>query len=280
MNTSKIKLIFNCAKWTPTVQEWNLAGSFIQSEEQRKIAGFYFKDDAKLALIARLLIRFAISCCTNLSWSEINLTRTLKGKPVLVNKDVSLQFNASHDGHYAAVIADSTCNVGIDIMQLSRQPGNDLNHFFTIMSSKFTDNEWSTIFNYSSPDDQLRCFYRHWCLKESYVKAIGDGITYPLRDLDFHITSELSSSPIDIYNTTLVANQIHLSSWNFEETIIDDHCIAVARESGQHSPSEIIKFKELSFKDIRECAIKLCREDEVDDKFLQSYTNPYKLLAV
>lgn len=269
-----VKFIFNSTKWNPTLIEWSLAGSLIQSEEQSKIAGFYFKDDAKLALAARLLIRYAIASCTALDWNQIALARTSKGKPILVNKDCSLKFNATHDGDYVAVVADSTLNVGIDIMNLKRKPGNDLNQFFKIMSSKFTENEWSNIYNHSSEHDQLGCFYRHWCLKESYVKAIGDGISYPLRNLDFHISSDVMQKDV-VSDTKLLINSNPLQSWIFEETVIDNHCIAVAKE--RQIPTHCLHFKELTFNDIKKLSIKLCEEQNVNKNFLKSYQKPYKI---
>ena len=282
---NSVKLAFNCSKWNPSLKEWCLAGSFIQPEEQSRIGNFYFKDDAKLSLTVRLLIRFAIVSCKDLDWEDIILTRTARGKPMLTLNDLttnkSIHFNATHDGDFAAVVADTNHNVGIDIMHLNRKPGGDLNYFFSIMSSKFTKNEWKQIYSYDSQDHQLKSFYRHWCLKESYVKAIGDGITYPLRNLDFHTKSNIFKIPKNedapLCDTKLLLNGIPKNSWTFEETILDDHCIAVAKDNSALSSVEHSNFKVITFDNIKSVALELCNESDIQENFIKCYQNPYKV---
>ncbi|KAG5556973.1 hypothetical protein RHGRI_007277 [Rhododendron griersonianum] len=48
--------------------------------------------------------------------------------------------------------------------------------------------EWDSIMNAGSCDDMLNEFYRYWCVKEAFVKAIGTGVGYRLDSVEFHHT--------------------------------------------------------------------------------------------
>lgn len=43
---------------------------------------------------------------------------------------------------------------------------------------------------YTASENQLRRFYRLWCLKESIVRALGVGYEFDLRSIEFTIQDE------------------------------------------------------------------------------------------
>jgi 4'-phosphopantetheinyl transferase len=72
--------------------------------------------------------------------------------------------------------------------------------FFRLMRRQFTVDEWKQIENPTFDgadkmstisttlgDRQLAEFFRHWSLKESYVKAIGSGLNIDLQRLNFKV---------------------------------------------------------------------------------------------
>lgn len=94
----------------------------------------------------------------------ISYNRNENGKPYLT--DYPLCISISHSGDYA-VCAVSDTEVGIDIQQIRKAN-------FRIAKRYFTSEECEYIGN-----DELR-FFELWSKKESYLKAIGTGITVPL----------------------------------------------------------------------------------------------------
>mmetsp|Transcript_13268 Transcript_13268/g.16515 ORF Transcript_13268/g.16515 Transcript_13268/m.16515 type:complete len:80 (-) Transcript_13268:988-1227(-) len=59
-------------------------------------------------------------------------------------------------------------------MDYSKPRGSkSVESFFDTMKSSFTDDEWLTIKAEDEEEKRLKEFYRHWSLKESYIKAIG-----------------------------------------------------------------------------------------------------------
>ena len=94
-------------------------------------------------------------------------------------------------------VAGRCIRVGVDVMRSidARQSGN-LPEFFRLMRRQFTPDEWQDIRSAkgcprigegkeAAERDQLRTFYRFWCLKESFVKAEGSGLGWDLQRLSF-----------------------------------------------------------------------------------------------
>jgi 4'-phosphopantetheinyl transferase len=72
-------------------------------------------------------------------------------------------------------------------------------------------------------------FHYLQCLKESYVKAVGIGIGFSLQRLSFRIKSLQLEKGKLTRDTVLFIDGMMESSWEFQETMIDDnHCAAVA----------------------------------------------------
>ncbi|MCD6091871.1 MAG: 4'-phosphopantetheinyl transferase superfamily protein, partial [Bacteroidales bacterium] len=94
----------------------------------------------------------------------------LKGYP-------KAHFNISHSGDYV-VVAFSDCAVGIDI---EKNKGDRLK----VAKRFFTKEELEDLFAYSGIEKQIDYFYQLWTLKESYMKAIGKGISMSLSSFSF-----------------------------------------------------------------------------------------------
>lgn len=94
----------------------------------------------------------------------VSYKRNKHGKPYL--SDYPLFIGISHSGDYAVCVVSDT-EVGIDIQKIRTA---DLR----IAKRHFTNEECEYIGN-----DELR-FFELWSKKESYLKAIGTGLTVPL----------------------------------------------------------------------------------------------------
>merc|ERR1719498_2125126 len=56
--------------------------------------------------------------------------------------------------------------------------------YFDTFKRQMSRNEWDIILQEQNEDEQYARFYRQWALKESYVKAIGTGLTFSPRRID------------------------------------------------------------------------------------------------
>ena len=138
-----------------------------------------------------------------------NLEYTSKGKPFISNAS---EFNISHSENLV-ICAFSKSSIGIDIEKIK-----DVNiENFRIY---FSDEEYH---NLKESPDVNNLFFQYWTKKESFAKAIGDGLT------------------ISFANVIFNNNTIHYKdqSWFNHELNIDDDFIANICTKQQHPNIEI-----------------------------------------
>ncbi len=90
------------------------------------------------------------------------------GKPYLTNRS-NIHFNLSHSGEYA-VCAVHDKSVGIDIQYKDKYDMDTADRFFTAGECEYI----------RKAADAKDAFYEIWTKKESFLKAVGRGITVPL----------------------------------------------------------------------------------------------------
>lgn len=250
------RLAFKFGSWKPTASEWILAAQCVQIEEKERIGKFVFKKDAKSSMIGRLMLRHAVCDSLKIPYNDVQLGRTEKGKPFLKNPvEQFLSFNVSHSGDWTVLATDTQYDVGIDVMKIEEPGGSrTVEDFFHNMRKQFTAHEWETIRSPGLEIDQLGMFYRHWCLKESFVKAEGTGIGFDLKRIDFRIsTLKLQHGRITADTTVFVDGKLQ-DEWEFQETMLDtNHCTAVAvkkNDSCRKEDTEYPQFQIVSFEDL------------------------------
>lgn len=269
-----------CYRWavdiknfTPSLTQLLAACRYIQPEERTRLAKFHFIDDFLSSLVGRLLMRKFISTVTNIKYNEVKFKRDVRGKPFLENSQPDLpniSFNVSHHGGMivlAGLFLDidvqqqqqneqlkpsliENFGVGIDVMKIEYTGGKTLSEFFRIMTRNFSPSEWRYINRTQhTENDRLKAFIRHWCLKESFVKNLGVGLSLGLEKICFSIQSDDLDTNKIVTNTTLRLDDVPAGSWFFEEQMLDpEYCVAIAYKDCK--PSELGKFTFFSFDEL------------------------------
>lgn len=276
---------FDLSIWRPQLTELLQATACIQPEEKERLAKFVFRDDFNASLIGRLLMRKFIKETTGLPYNVIRFDRDARGRPYLHHHQeqqqhhpmkYALDFNISHQGDLSVLAGcisslsdnkstnpDATTTtttsmrkptIGVDVMKIEYTGGKPLHEFFRIMHRNFAPTEWSSIMGPSTELDQTELFMRHWCLKESYVKNIGVGITIDLQSINFSIKTQELNASHPVTDTQLEVDHKPVINWIFEESILKgDHCVAVALheptggvvQQAAAIPFEMIEFGQL-----------------------------------
>ncbi len=159
----KIEDVFPKSKFDTLIQ-------CVQQEQRERILKFKLYKDALRTLAADILIRDIIINKGVLRNPDILFKRNQYGKPCLKNTP-NFHFNLSHSGQWV-VCAVSNVPVGIDIEEIVPI---DLK----IAIRFFAKEEIKDLFSLVEPE-RLPYFYDLWTLKESYIKAIGKGLSIPL----------------------------------------------------------------------------------------------------
>ena len=134
----------------------------VPGERRRGIDRCRQKGDKQRSLGAGLLLeyglnRLGVTLLPGLAFEQVFLETEKKGKPYLVGrKDIC--FNLSHSGSYV-VAAFDTAPVGIDIEEIKSDGKKIAERFFCSEEIAFTE---------------------LWTRKESYIKAVGEGMRIPL----------------------------------------------------------------------------------------------------
>ncbi|GAM19143.1 hypothetical protein SAMD00019534_023180, partial [Acytostelium subglobosum LB1] len=227
MNTNYMLIATNFKIWQPSDDVWKQCMMLLNDKvEQQRIEQFKrpapggvwltgpANDSAKSSLMGRLLMLLAAQRLIKLPLNQIKFQRDDKGKPYLVattgtGTSTCYQFNVSHDGDYTVIYARNDCltsqSIGVDVMKNEVPRGQPVEEFFESLDSSFTKNEWQRIGdNKVPPATRVGRFFTHWCLKESYIKAVGIGLGFNLQSIQFQVddtqTQSQSQSPRVQYN--------------------------------------------------------------------------------
>jgi 4'-phosphopantetheinyl transferase len=165
--------------------------------------------------------------------AELKFQRTERGKPVVAG-GLGIDYNVSHAGDWVVLAGGPGHHVGVDVMRTRDSRVDRLPEFFRLMQRQFTAAEWVAI---KGPEgarteaEQLEAFFRHWTLKESYVKAVGTGLNIDLQTLDFRL-GRVEVTGVET-GTRLVRDG-RTTEWSFEESRLDsEHAVCVCSEASE-----------------------------------------------
>lgn len=150
----------------------------ISPERKKKIQVLVQKEDALRSLAGEWLSRFAVSSKLGLQMKDIFIDCDVRGKPYMP-KNRDLYFNVSHSEKWV-VCALSTAQTGIDI-ELVQQTD------ISIAEDWFTKDENENLNKLDSEKEKLDYFYSVWTIKESFLKATGEGLSGNPRTIETNI---------------------------------------------------------------------------------------------
>lgn len=179
--------------------------SYVSGYRRNRIIRYKNEQDQKRSMLAELLLQKV--AMTKMGLKNAVIRRNRYGKPYINNVE-NFHFNLSHSGHYVA-IAVSERRIGIDIEKKETVD-------YRIAERFFCKKEAQTIFSCSSEQERADAFYRIWTLKESYVKAIGKGLSIPFSSFEFDIGDKIK-----------VNDSKQRVIFHFYHTFIQDYSLAV-----------------------------------------------------
>ncbi|MHC1778408.1 MAG: 4'-phosphopantetheinyl transferase superfamily protein [Lentimicrobium sp.] len=138
---------------------------------REKVASFARSNDAQRSLLGEVLVRHLISEINGTKLPEHPFTTGEKGKPAPEGYQ-GIHFNISHSGRWV-VVALSTDIVGVDVERMRKVPEGVAHRFFSEAENKMLQNA-------TDDDQKADIFFTLWTIKESFLKAIGKGLTKSL----------------------------------------------------------------------------------------------------
>jgi len=139
-------------------------------DRQEKILSYRNHYDAIRSIVAGMLLQSILYKYLGPNYNNNVLLKNKYGK-LYVNSEHNIHFNLSHSGSWVVCVTDHT-PVGIDIEEIKPIDLEIAKHFFS-------KSEYQDLMN-TELDRRISYFYELWTLKESYLKAIGKGLSIPL----------------------------------------------------------------------------------------------------
>ncbi|WP_250414124.1 4'-phosphopantetheinyl transferase family protein, partial [Staphylococcus aureus] len=190
-------------------KDFKYAMNNISYSKRAIIERYIHKNDQLKSLLSDLLIRYIIVNKFQLKNNDLIFYKNTFGKPFLQNIP-NFHYNISHSGNWI-VCAIHSQQIGIDIEKIK--------HFdYGIILPSFSDYEKSYFTNISKCDAD-RMFFYIWTLKESYVKALGQGLYIPLNS--FTIKNIASNIDISVHTNYYDTN------FYFKKYYHNDYIISV-----------------------------------------------------
>jgi 4'-phosphopantetheinyl transferase len=147
----------------------------LSPDELERAARFVFAPDRERFVLARGYLRQILGAYLGLSPASLQFAYNVHGKPSLAQQPAgaALSFNLAHSGDLALYAVARGRRVGVDIERVRL----DLD-YPAILSGVFTAREQAALA--TLPEDQRRlAFFNGWARKEAYLKARGQGLSYP-----------------------------------------------------------------------------------------------------
>ncbi len=146
---------------------------FLSSEEITRSIKFKFEKDRTLNIMARSSLRILSSLYLGITANAIEFKYGQYGKPDY-DFPTELKFNVSHSGKFVVLAFVKDSEIGIDVEKVKTDFDvlNLADKFFSTTEIKMLHNV--------QQDDVYNSFYRCWTRKESFIKAKGNGLSFPL----------------------------------------------------------------------------------------------------
>jgi 4'-phosphopantetheinyl transferase len=212
--------------WHETTDAWrsdpdrsNRGLAWLTESERVRYTRFVHDDDRWMFLVGRVMARALVGRALGCAPTEWRWREGPHGRPEIDEPGVTWRFNVAHSaGLVACVLADGH-DVGVDVEDLERRgisPGFARRY---LSPGEVADVE-------AQPAEvQQERLLTYWTLKEAYLKARGLGVSVPLSDIEFTLST---SGPRIGFLGTLAGTA---TNWHFHlARPTPRHLMAVASE--------------------------------------------------
>ncbi|HSK45714.1 MAG TPA: 4'-phosphopantetheinyl transferase superfamily protein [Candidatus Binatia bacterium] len=158
--------LLSCQGETERLARYLCAGERERSER------FHFQADYERYIAARAALRLQLGAFLGCDPKSLSFQYTSYEKPFLERCDV--EFNLSHSGDWVLFAFTRSGEIGVDIEKI--RPIPDMREVARV---NFAASEFA-LWEATHDADRVAAFYRCWTRKESFIKAIGEGLSCPL----------------------------------------------------------------------------------------------------
>ncbi len=180
---------------------WPPFWPLLAPDEQERANRFHRAKDKNTFVTTRGILRVLISRYLAVLPDQIQFTYSKHGKPSLMSapETRALQFNVAHSHNLALFAFCYDSVIGVDVEKIRPFPDAE-----QIAARFFSDHENKT-FQTIPAAQRYAVFFHGWTRKEAFIKALGEGLSYPLDQFDVTLLPGESARLIQIKESKLEA---------------------------------------------------------------------------
>ena len=156
------------------------AAALLTDAERERASRFVFDRDRRRFTVARAGLRRLLSARLGVRPESVELVYGAHGKPALAPNHAAsdVRFNVSHTDDVAVYAFSSGHEIGVDV-ECVRALGDAED-----IAARFFSRCENEAYLALDQDDRPQGFFNCWTRKEAFVKALGDGLAFPLDRFD------------------------------------------------------------------------------------------------
>jgi 4'-phosphopantetheinyl transferase len=178
-------------------------GSILSPDEIARARRFHFERDCLRFIHCRSALRSLLAAYLKIPAAEICFEYLKSGKPRLAAEQNSqaLEFNVSHSAEMALIAICDEHQIGVDIEKIRDEIDA------TALANRFFSSRERAALRALPEDRRVTGFFACWTRKEAFLKAVGDGLSFPLTDFSVTTDPDLGPQLIEIKGKSEAGNQ-------------------------------------------------------------------------
>ncbi|MDB5344110.1 MAG: phosphopantetheine-protein transferase [Schlesneria sp.] len=169
--------------------------TLLSPEEVARADRFKVPQPRRHFIVCRATLRQLLASCLNYARNDVEFDYGAHGKPALRRTTAAasqIEFSVSHSADQALIAIALDRPIGVDIEQVDPAV-----RILKLATRFFSPREAAELINLPE-GDQLAGFYRGWTSKESYLKATGSGLSFPLNKFSVSLNPHQPARLIEV----------------------------------------------------------------------------------
>jgi 4'-phosphopantetheinyl transferase len=164
--------------------------ALLDRNERAQSERFRFDRERRRYLVSHVAVRHILSRYLDAEPADLRFVQEAQGKPILDpgHHPERLHFNLTHGGELALLAVTGAGPVGVDV-----EPVRHLDDALSVARHFFAADEAAAFRSVHGTPAEDESFFRCWTRKEAFIKAIGEGLSFPL---DAFTVSLLPGEPV------------------------------------------------------------------------------------
>lgn len=156
-------------------KEWKKCWAVLSTAEKQKAQTFLRESSQQAYVMTRGLVRKIMGSYLHVDPSKISFRYTALGKPFIATSS-PYYFNVAHSKNYALCAVCALADIGVDLEFMTTK--RDINMLTKHVMTPEEQLEFSNL----PITRQHEAFFEMWTRKEAFVKCLGKGLQYDLKN--------------------------------------------------------------------------------------------------